>query len=230
MKTSTLAKRPNRLATVALFVVAVALIGCTKADQKRAERQPTRQAAAPPAVESSSTPTADEQPAARTTAAAKPEVLETDLSREVEHEADKPRDLGPPLVEHLDRLVRLSPDQPVWIDPQNKHVVLQGEVCRAGYPLEFFATYSNRSYEAVVSVNVTPSIVHAGLLATGAKAGHPAQFQPKFVAPTGTEVAIEVRWKDDKARSNRPPPRIGFATSRRRRLWIATGCSPAACL
>ena len=32
----------------------------------------------------------------------------------------------------------------------------------------------------------------------GAVAGHPARFQPEFVPPTGTEVAIEVRWKDDK--------------------------------
>ena len=35
----------------------------------------------------------------------------------------------------------------------NTQVVMQGEVCRAGYPLEFFATYSNRSYEAVVAVS-----------------------------------------------------------------------------
>ena len=47
-----------------------------------------------------------------------------------------------------------------------------------------------------MSVNVKPSIVHAGLLAIGAKPGHPAQFQPRFIPPTGTEIAIEVRWKD----------------------------------
>lgn len=80
-----------------------------------------------------------------------------------------------------------------------------GEVCKAGYPLEFFATYSNRSYEAALSVNVTPSIVHAGLLATGAEPGHPAKFEPEFVPPTGTEVAIEVRWKDASGKVKSAP-------------------------
>jgi hypothetical protein len=109
------------------------------------------------------------------------------------------------LVDRPDALVRLDPQQPVWIDRQKKHVVLQGEVCRADYPLEFFATYSNRSYEAVLSVNVTPSIVHAGLLAVGAVPGHPAQFQPNFAPPTGTEVAIEVRWKDPQGKVQSAP-------------------------
>jgi hypothetical protein len=88
----------------------------------------------------------------------------------------------------------------VWIDVPDKQVVLQGEVCKAGYPLEFFATYGNRSYEAVVAVNPKPSIVHAGLLAIGATPGHPARFQPKFEPPEGTEVAIELRWKDAKGK------------------------------
>ena len=111
-------------------------------------------------------------------------------------QAEKLRDLGDPMVENADKLVRLDPKQPVWVDRENKQVVLMGEVCTAGYPLEFFATYPNRSYEAVVSVNVKPSIAHAGLLAVGAKPGRPVQFQPEFVPPSGTEIAIEIRWKD----------------------------------
>ena len=66
--------------------------------------------------------------------------------------------------------------------------------------MEFFATYPNRSYEAVLSVNVRPMVVHAGLLPVGAEPGHPVSFQPKFSPPTGTEVAIEVRWKDAKGK------------------------------
>jgi hypothetical protein len=38
--------------------------------------------------------------------------------------------------------------------------------------------------------------VHAGLLALGATPGHPARFEPKFEPASGTEVEIEVRWKD----------------------------------
>ena len=115
------------------------------------------------------------------------------------------RNLGSPLVDARDKLKRLDPKQLVWLDPANKHVVMLGEVCKAGYPLEFFATYSNRSYEAVVAVNVRPSIVHAALLALGATPGHPAKFQPNFVPPTGTEIAVEVRWKDAKGKVQSAP-------------------------
>ncbi len=189
MTMSTIAKCTGFLATVGVLVIAVVLSGCPSANKKPAKQQPTR-----PEAASEAEPVGEP--------AAKPELPEDKFA---EPTTEKPRDLGQPLVENPDKLVRLAPDQPVWIDRQNKHVVLLGEVCRAGYPLEFFATYANRSYEAVMSVNVTPSIVHAGLLAVGAVPGHPAQFQPKFVAPTGTEVAIEVRWKDREGKVQSAP-------------------------
>lgn len=130
------------------------------------------------------------------TAAQKPAASAADETDDMDAQVKKPRDLGPPLVEHVERLIPLDPKQPVWVDRDNKQVILVGEVCRADYPLEFFATYSNRSYEAVMAINVTPFLVHTGLLAVGAEPGRPAQFQPQFTPPTGTEVAIEVRWRD----------------------------------
>ena len=85
-----------------------------------------------------------------------------------------------------------------------------GRVCKADYPLEFFVTYRDRSYEAIVASDVRPSIVHAALLALGAEPGHPAQFQPEFEPPAGAEVAIEVRWKDADGKTPRlARPRLG---------------------
>jgi hypothetical protein len=106
------------------------------------------------------------------------------------------RDLGPPLVDDVNDLRRLHAVYPVWIDAKHKQLVLMAETCRANYPLEFLATYPARGYESIVVVQVKPSIVHAGLLALGAEPGHPARFEPKFEPATGTEVEIEVRWKD----------------------------------
>ncbi len=147
-------------------------------------------------------------PVAQTKQAKKPSKSQTpqkEVAEELERAEEPPRDLGPPLVDDASALRRLNPEQPVWYDTKNKYVIVQGEACRAGYPLEFFATYSNRSYESVVAVNVTPSIIHAGLLLAGAVPGHPAQFrqhegsnEPEVIPPTGTEIAIEVRWKDSK--------------------------------
>lgn len=111
-------------------------------------------------------------------------------------EPPKVRDLGAPLVDDVNSLKKLHPQSPIWIDLQNKQLVLLAETCRANYPLEFFATYPPRGYEAVVALQVKPSLVHAGLLRLGAEPGHPAKFEPVFEPATGTEIAIEVRWKD----------------------------------
>ena len=95
----------------------------------------------------------------------------------------------------------------MWVNAKAKTVVLVGEVCRADYPLEFFATLRDRAYESVVVIDAKPSIVHAGLLALGAKPGHPAEYTKKgeFIPPTGTEVAIEVRWKDKQGKVQTAP-------------------------
>ena len=200
------------LATVGVLVTAVALSGCSSAENKPAKQQPVQQQAAAAKSAAEPQPMPQEQgqaaPEAKTEAKAQPETPETELTQETEETEEmneKPRDLGQPLVDDPGKLVRLDPKEPVWVDRENKQVVLLGQVCKAGYPLEFFATYSNRSYEAVMAINVKPSIVHAGLLAVGAVPGHPAQFQPEFLMPTGTEVAIEVRWKDDKGKVQSAP-------------------------
>jgi hypothetical protein len=115
-------------------------------------------------------------------------------------QAQPPRDLGPPLVDHPENLKRLHPKQPVWVDPKQKAVVFQGETCRASYALEFLVTMPGREYEAVIVSNVRPSIVHAGLMAVGAQPGSPVKFLPKFEPATGTEIEIEVRWKDPQGK------------------------------
>ncbi|MGA2033628.1 MAG: YdjY domain-containing protein [Thermoguttaceae bacterium] len=120
-------------------------------------------------------------------------------------EKPKPADLGSPLVDDPASLVRLDPTYPVWIDKRKKEVVFLAQVCRADYPLEFLVTLRDRSYEAVVATDVRPSLVHAGLLAVGAKPGHPANYKDKFIPPTGTEVAIEFRWKDSKGKVQHAP-------------------------
>ena len=116
-----------------------------------------------------------------------------------EPEAKKAAD-NLPLVDNMDDLKKLDPNSPAWIDKKHKELILVGEACKAGYPLEFFATLPDRAYEAVVVITTRPSIVHAGLLVLGAKPGHPVRFDPEFRPATGTVIAIEVRWKDDKGK------------------------------
>ncbi|MEN6449020.1 MAG: YdjY domain-containing protein [Thermoguttaceae bacterium] len=206
MRTSPIAgKVVALLGAGVIAIAATALSGCpgsTPPKEKPSTAPPQKQA---PAAKPQPAPSNVQAPSGtlRKVADEKPqETPQEELNQDLQKIADSPRDLGEPLVEDAD-LHRLSTEQPVWVDAKNKQVVLLGEVCKAGYPLEFFATYSNRAYESVVAVNVKSSIIHTGLLAVGAKPGHPAHFQPEFSPPTGTEIAIEVRWKDRQGKVQR---------------------------
>jgi hypothetical protein len=47
--------------------------------------------------------------------------------------------------------------------------------------------------------------VRAALRMPSREPAHPARFEPKFSPPTGTEIAIEVRWKDAKGKLQAVP-------------------------
>lgn len=97
----------------------------------------------------------------------------------------------------LPGLIRLSPQHDVWMDPRRKLVVVDGIIALRRGTLEMFACpRGTKEHESIVAVLAPPSTVHAGLLAVGAKPGTPAQFQPDYSPPTGTEVDIFVLWKD----------------------------------
>jgi len=95
--------------------------------------------------------------------------------------------------------IRLDPKYPVWVDPKQKAVLVDGKVClRQGF-LEMFACIRNtKEHEAIVAANTKAFLVHAGLLRLGAQPGHPARFQPKYEPPEGTEIDLFVEWRDAK--------------------------------
>jgi hypothetical protein len=122
----------------------------------------------------------------------------------VSEEPPKRPDLGPPLVDNLETLIRLDPVYPVWVDPAQRRVLLVGQVSRPDYRLEFFACSDlGRDYESVVVVNTKASFVHAGLLAIGAEPGHPVQFEPEYQPAAGQEIQVDVVWKDNDAQRHR---------------------------
>jgi hypothetical protein len=192
--------RPGFLKIAAISAVAVALSGCPAKNERTTPVSPPKTAPAPEAAAKPvAKPKSPEPAGPQPQTTGKTEPVEERVAEDVEQAARKLRDLGPPLVDDPNSLQRLDATAPIWIDKKNRWVVLQGEVCSVGYPLEFFASYMTKAYESVVAVNATKPvawIVHTGLLAVGAKQGHPARFDPKFSPPTGTEIAIEVRWKD----------------------------------
>jgi hypothetical protein len=113
--------------------------------------------------------------------------------------ADK---LGPPIVENLDKLTKAHPAYPVWIDKENKQVIVAGAVCQNNAPLEMFAVPSGtKEHEAIVAIPSEAFVVHAALMAIGAKPGKPAEFGPQasdYKPATGEPIDIVVKWKNEK--------------------------------
>ncbi len=100
-------------------------------------------------------------------------------------------------VDEPEKLRRLDKTAPIWVASDRKRVVLGGVVCLREGPLEFFACRrGSKEHESVVALDVAPHLIHAALLAVGAKQGKPAKFDPEFVPPTGEEIEIELRWRD----------------------------------
>lgn len=96
-------------------------------------------------------------------------------------------------------LTRLHPDYNVWVDKKQKRVVLSCEVVRQQGQLELFLCLKQmKEHEAVVSVHSQAMIIHAALLAIGADPGSVAQFQDGFKPPTGTEIEVDLLWKNDQ--------------------------------
>jgi hypothetical protein len=102
-----------------------------------------------------------------------------------------------PLVDDPDQVVPLDPQKQVFLARDRKSVLFLGEVCLREGALEFFVCAKNsKEYESIISTTARPSIIHAGLLATGIEPGKPVRFTSEFEAASGPKVKITVRWQD----------------------------------
>jgi hypothetical protein len=88
--------------------------------------------------------------------------------------------------------------QSLWFDPKSRRVMLRARVVlREGILEHLMCLKGTKEHEAILATDARPQQIHAALLLTGAEAGRPAQFAPKFQPPTGTAMAIELLWRQD---------------------------------
>lgn len=86
----------------------------------------------------------------------------------------------------------------VWLDMQQKSVVVSAKICLREGPLEMFAcTPGTKEYESLAVVDCPAFMVHSALLAIGAKAGSPVSFNP-YKAASGSVVDVFIDWLDDQ--------------------------------
>lgn len=116
-------------------------------------------------------------------------------------EDEKPDAPAGPAAAATPRLVKLSKEHSIWVDAKRKLVVVDGEIAMREGPLEMFACpKGTKEHESVIAVHCNGQLIHAGLLAVGAKADHPVKFNPKYVPASGSIIDILILWEDDKGR------------------------------
>ena len=83
----------------------------------------------------------------------------------------------------------------LWFDPRDRKLVLRAEVCLTEGGLEHLLCLERtKEHESVLSTAAAPRQIHAGLILAGALPGHPVRFRPKFEAPAGDPVTLDVEW------------------------------------
>lgn len=93
---------------------------------------------------------------------------------------------------------RLSRENHIWADKENKRVIARGAICVQEGLLEMFACpRDTKEHEAIISVHAKAWEVHATLVALGIDPGKPVTWREKYVAVSGPIMNIEVWWTDE---------------------------------
>jgi len=178
----------GRLFLVMLFVALAAfLVGC----------QPTDQNQKRPAEGSASSQKLLDSDAREKSSKDGPTAKTSKVSQGVADPKTRPEQSGQPLVEDASKIKLLNKKGRLWLDEKNRQIVMVGEVCQRRAPLEMFACLKHtKEHESIVAVDVKAAMVHAALLAIGAEAGSPVKFTPEYTPASGTEIDVNVAWKD----------------------------------
>lgn len=110
-----------------------------------------------------------------------------------------------PKADPKSQVKELLPDKTLYLETlpdKSRRVLLVAEVCLREGPLEVLLCKTNtKEHEAIIRTAVDARLIHAALIAAGAKAGSPVQFvNPKtekeeYKPASGTEVKVLVHYK-----------------------------------
>lgn len=126
-----------------------------------------------------------------------------DTEKKAPSPAENPPAPAPASPAATSNLVPMTKENDLWIDQKRKIVVVDGVVCLREGTLEMFAVpKGTKEHEAIVAVHCQARLVHAALLAIGAKSGTPVRFDPSYAPPTGTTIDVFVLWKDAEGKNH----------------------------
>ncbi|HEV3300578.1 MAG TPA: YdjY domain-containing protein [Planctomycetaceae bacterium] len=116
-----------------------------------------------------------------------------------------------------DKLVALDPKGIVQLDHVGKRLLVKTHVVlREGFLEMLCCPAQTKEHESILAVDGKAYVIHAGLLALGAKTGAPVQYQPTFHPATGQPVDIFLQWADADGKPHRVKAQewIRYATHR----------------
>jgi hypothetical protein len=94
---------------------------------------------------------------------------------------------------------RLSEKEEIWIDNQEKLVIVSGRICLTRGLLEMFACPKGmKEHESVVATYSIAMYVHQALLLIGANPGKTVQWEPEYKPAEGPKVQVECWYYDEK--------------------------------
>jgi hypothetical protein len=100
----------------------------------------------------------------------------------------------------------LNPQGTVLLDTKNKRLLLKTRIAlREGLLEMFLCKAQTKEHESILAVDSDAFVIHAGLLALGAKPGTPVKHNPEFKPPTGQKIDVYVGWKDEEGKEHRDP-------------------------
>ena len=102
--------------------------------------------------------------------------------------------------------VALNKQGTVLLDQKHRKLILKTEVClREGVLEMLLCPRQTKEHESIVSLDAQIAVVHAGLLALGAKPGHVARFRPSYTPPEGQKINIIAVWTDEDGAVQKRP-------------------------
>ena len=118
--------------------------------------------------------------------------------------AEKKPDAPTLVSKEADSLKAINKTGTVLLDIKGKRLLLKSEVVlREGLLEMLVCLKGSKEHESILSVDTQAQIVHAGLLALGAKVGSPVRWQPEFQAATGQPIDIFFTWTDENGKLHR---------------------------
>jgi hypothetical protein len=103
-----------------------------------------------------------------------------------------------------DGVIALDPNGIVQLDRAGKRLLVKTRVVLREGVLEMLACPAQtKEHESILGVEGKAYVIHAGLVALGAKPGAPLQYQPVFHPPSGQPIDIFLQWADADGKRHR---------------------------